>query len=231
MGLFQQPANALIVMTKAPEPGQSKTRLVPPLSFAEAADLARALLLDQLNNLAQLSGARLFIAFTPETAAGFFERFAAQGFASFLQQGHSLGERMSHAFQYLFDGGFGNIILIGSDLPALSLALFDQAYAWLGHGEADVVLGPSTDGGYYLIGMNRLISDIFQDMSWSRDDVLARTTEKLAGLGVRYELLPLGYDIDTSEDLRRLQSHCDQRDVSMKNTATLLHELRRRGKV
>ena len=231
MSLFQQPANALIVMTKAPEPGQSKTRLVPPLSFAEAADLARALLLDQLNNLGQFSGARLFIAFTPETAAGFFERFAAQGFVSFLQQGDSLGERMSHAFQYLFDRGFGNIILVGSDLPVISLTLFDQAYTWLAHGEADVVLGPSADGGYYLIGMNRLISDIFADMSWSRDDVLARTTEKIAGLGLKHQLLPLRYDIDTPEDLRRLQSHCDSREVSMKNTSTLLHELRRRGKV
>ncbi|MEX0802670.1 MAG: TIGR04282 family arsenosugar biosynthesis glycosyltransferase [Candidatus Binatia bacterium] len=163
--------------------------------------------------------------------AGFFERFATQGFASFLQQGHSLGERMSHAFQHLFDGGFGNIILIGSDLPIISPALFDQAYAWLAHAEADVVLGPSADGGYYLIGMNRLIPDIFQDMSWSRDDVLARTMAKLAALGVKYQLLPLRYDIDTPEDLRRLQSHCDPRDVSMKNTSTLLHELRRRGKV
>ncbi|MEX0802671.1 MAG: hypothetical protein WD688_05060 [Candidatus Binatia bacterium] len=83
MSLFQQPANALIVMTKAPEPGQSKTRLVPPLSFTEAADLARALLLDQLDNLAQFSGARLFIAFTPETAGRIFRTVRDSGFRFF----------------------------------------------------------------------------------------------------------------------------------------------------
>lgn len=70
MSLFQ-PANALVIMTKAPQPGRSKTRLVPPLSYAEAADLARALLVDQLENLARFDGARFFIAFTPEKAAGF----------------------------------------------------------------------------------------------------------------------------------------------------------------
>ena len=231
MSLFQQPTNALVIMTKAPEPGRSKTRLVPPLSYDEAADLARALLVDQLDNLAKFDGARLFIAFTPEKAAGFFAGFMARGFICFPQQGHSLGERMSHAFEHLFENAFRNIILVGSDLPALPLALFDQAYALLDKSQADVVLGPSADGGYYLVGMNRMIANIFSGIGWSRNDVLAQTIQKLAGVGLKHELLPEGYDIDTADDLGRLQSERSRRDVLMKNTFALLNQLKRRGKL
>ncbi len=215
MNPFQE-RNALVILTKAPQPGQSKTRLVPPLSYAEAADLARALLLDQLENLATFGGARLFIAFTPETAAGFFDGFSAQGFTCFAQRGQSLGERMSHAFEHLFASGFANVILIGSDLPALPVRFFHQAYAWL-EKSADVVLGPSADGGYYLIAMNRLITAIFDDIGWSSADVLSQTLHKLDDLSLKHELFSEWYDIDTVKDL--------------KNTFALLNELRQRGRL
>jgi uncharacterized protein len=231
MSLFQQPANALVILTKTPQPGQSKTRLVPPLSYTDAADLARALLIDQLDNLARFDGARLFIAFTPEKTAGFFEAFSAQGFTCFAQRGQSLGERMRRAFEHLFASGFENIILIGSDLPALPLRFFHQAYACLEKSAADVVLGPSADGGYYLVGMNRMIATIFDDIGWSGDDVLAQTIHKLEDRGLKHELLPEWYDIDTAKDLKRLQSQQNCGDVSMKNTFALLNELTQRGRL
>ena len=227
---LSQPANALVILTKAPQPGQSKTRLVPRLSYAEAADLARALLLDQLQNLATFGGARLFIAFTPENAAGFFEGFIARGFTCFAQRGQSLGERMSHAFEHLFASGFENIILIGSDLPTLPVRFFQQAYAWL-EKSADVVLGPSADGGYYLVGMNRMITAIFDEISWSSADVLSQTIHKLHELSLKHELLSEWYDIDTEKDLERLQSEAKWREVVMKNTFALLNELRQRGRL
>ena len=229
MNHFQE-RNALVILTKVPQPGQSKTRLVPPLSYAEAADLARALLLDQLQNLATFGGARLFIAFTPETAAGFFDRFNAQGFTCFAQRGQSLGERMSHAFEHLFASRFANVILIGSDLPALPVRFFQQAYAWL-EKSADVVLGPSADGGYYLIAMNRMITAIFDDIGWSSADVLSQTLHKLDDLSLKHELLSKWYDIDTGKDLERLQSQAKCREVVMKNTFALLNELRQRGRL
>jgi uncharacterized protein len=230
MNLSQQPANALVILTKAPQPGRSKTRLVPPLSYAEAAELARALLLDQLESLTTFRGARLFIAFTPETAAGFFEGFISQGFTSFAQRGGSLGGRMSHAFEHLFASAFEKIILIGSDLPTLPLEFFHQAYACL-EKSADVVLGPSADGGYYLIGMKRMIPAIFEDIAWSSVDVLSQTIHKLDNLGLRHELLSEWYDIDTAKDLERLQSQTVLREVAMKNTFALLNELTRRGRL
>jgi uncharacterized protein len=231
MNLSQQPANAMVILTKAPQPGQSKTRLVPPLSYTEAADLARALLIDQVENLARLDSARLFIAFTPEEAAGYFEGFIVQGFTCFAQRGQSLGERMRHAFAHLFASGFANIILIGSDLPALPLRFFHQAYACLEESAADVVLGPSADGGYYLVGMNRMIAAVFDDMTWSGADVLSQTIHKLGDLGLKHELLPECYDIDTAKDLKRLQSQTMCREVAMKNTFALLNELTQRGRL
>ena len=230
MSFSEQRSNALVILTKEPQPGQSKTRLVPPLSYAEAADLARALLLDQLQNLATLGGARLFIAFTPEKAAGFFEGFISQGFTCFAQRGQSLGERMSHVFEHLFAGGFANVILIGSDLPTLPARFFHQAYAWL-EKSADVVLGPSADGGYYLIGMNRMIPGIFDDIAWSSADVLSQTIHKLDDVGLKYELLSEWYDIDTANDLERLQSQRTYSEVAMKNTFALLNELTHRGRL
>jgi rSAM/selenodomain-associated transferase 1 len=231
MSLHEQPTNALVIMTKAPQPGRSKTRLVPPLSYDEAADLARALLVDQLENLARFEGARLFIAFTPKKAGGFFEGFIAHGFTCFPQRGRSLGERMSYAFQHLFTKRFQNIILIGSDLPALSLTLFDQAYELLEKSAADIVLGPSADGGYYLVGLNRMHTTMFEGIRWSRNDVLAQTIQKLSAVGLKHELLPEGYDIDTADDLGRLQSERSRRDVLMKNTFALLNQLKQRGRL
>jgi rSAM/selenodomain-associated transferase 1 len=230
MSLFQNSANALVILTKAPQPGQSKTRLVPPLSYDEAADLARALLLDQLQNLATFDAARLFIAFTPKSAAVFFEGFIAQGFTCFAQQGQSLGQRMSHAFQHLFASGFENIILIGSDLPTLPVRFFHQGYASL-EKSADVVLGPSADGGYYLVGMKRMIAALFDDIGWSGADVLSQTMNKLGDLGLKHELLPDWYDIDTEKDLERLRSQRRCHEVAMKNTFALLNELTQRGRL
>ena len=230
MSLSQHSTNALVILTKVPQPGQSKTRLVPPLSYAEAAELARALLLDQLESLTTFRGARLFIAFTPEKAAGFFEDFISLGFTCFSQRGQSLGERMSHAFEHLFAGAFESVILIGSDLPTLPAKFFHQAYAWLKK-SADIGLGPSADGGDYLIGRNRMIPAIFDDIAWSSADVLSQTIQKLADLGLKHELLSEWYDIDTANDLERLQSQRMYTEVAMKNTFALLNELTHRGRL
>lgn len=224
-------ANALVIMAKAPEPGRVKTRLAPPLSLKEAAELAHALLVDQLENLKQLASSEVFVAYTPSEAIAFFEAMVPEGFSCFAQEGETLGERMSEAFRHLFAKGFKSVLLIGSDLPPIPLEFFEQAYDALERPDCDVVLGPSRDGGYYLVGMDRLVPEIFEGMIWSRDDVLARTLEKLDELGVKHELLPTWYDIDTPDDLARLQSLHDSQQSLMKNTLTLLQELRQRGKV
>ena len=222
--------NALVVMSKAPRPGESKTRLVPPLTPEEAAAFAEALLIDQLNHLTKLTGAEIFVAFTPQNAAAFFRALVPAGFSCFSQEGEDIGERMRQAFQHLLTRGFKRVLLIGSDLPPLPLATLHAAYASLSAGQ-DIVLGPTHDGGYYLVGMSRLVVDVFAGIHWSRPDVLARTLDKISRASLSYELLPVCQDIDTPEDLARLYKEQQAKASLMKSSWPVLQELRDRGKL
>jgi uncharacterized protein len=224
--------SSLVILTKAPEPGESKTRLVPPLSFEEAAELSHALLIDQLKNLGNFTAARLFIAFTPPGASSFFETLLPRGASCFCQQGDSLGDRMRHAFATLFAKGFSRILLIGGDLPALPLKILAEAVAALECKDCEVVLGPSSDGGYYLVGMNQLVAEIFEGIIWSRANVLAVTIEKLDALKRKYKLIPTWYDIDTVNDLLRLESDFGAAPAGvMEKTLALLQKFKQRGKL
>ena len=139
---------------------------------------------------------------------------------------------MRHAFEHLFARGFKRVILIGGDLPALPLAILNDAFASLQSKDCEVVLGPSIDGGYYLVGMNELVADIFADIEWSRNNVLAMTLEKLNALNKKYKLVGSWYDIDTIDDLRRLELDCGPESAgSMKKTSTLLQKFKQGGKL
>ncbi len=220
-------ANALAVMAKAPVAGQVKTRLQPPLSAEEAAKLARALLVDQLHHLSRLTVADLYLAFTPVHAGKQMKGLAPRVFQLFAQQGGDLGARMSAIFDRLFGSGYKNVIIIGGDLAPLPPQWIEHACAFLESNSKRVVLGPAHDGGYYLVGSNQLVPQIFEGMSWSHKRVLADTRAKLARLGIDYELLPLWFDIDTADDLRYLKIiFASELQQSAPNTHKLLRRLR-----
>ncbi len=200
------PANALAIMAKAPLPGTVKTRLVPPLTAEQAAELYRALLLDQLAHLRQVCGAMRYVFYTPADAGAILRDLGGADYSYRAQCNADLGRRMQQVFADLRRGGHSHIVLIGSDLPALPLAILDEAFALLACAEPRVVLGPSRDGGYYLVGMNRPTPEIFANMTWSHDRVLADTIARLDGLGIAYSLLPAWFDLDTAEDLQILRS-------------------------
>jgi glycosyltransferase A (GT-A) superfamily protein (DUF2064 family) len=133
---------------------------------------------------------------------------------------------MASVFEGLFRMGHKNIALIGGDLPPVPLGFFDQTYAFLQSLKKRVVLGPSRDGGYYLVGCNQLTPEIFQAMRWSHSEVLTETQNKLASLKVDYHLLPLWFDIDTADDLRHLESVSDNAlKKAMPNTLLVLRRL------
>jgi len=222
--------NALAVLAKAPIAGTVKTRLVPPLTPVQAADFCRALLMDQLEHLRGLTVADLYVAFTPSHGRALIADIIPSEFQCFPQNGEDLGTRMSKVFDHLFDNEYENIVLIGSDLPVLPLSYLERAFEILATRGKRVVLGPSRDGGYYLVGMNRRTPEIFHGMTWSHEQVLAHTLTKLANLGIANELLPGWFDVDTLDDLRRLQSWSDaSAEKTMKNTLSLLHRLDFRG--
>ena len=219
-------ANALAVMAKAPVPGSVKTRMVPPLTQEEAAALYRAILRDQLEHLTRLAAIDLYVAFTPDDAAVLMKSIVPAAFECFPQRGEDLGERMQEIFVELWRRGHRNLVLIGSDVPGVPLDFFRETYSALNCDEKRVVFGPSQDGGYYLVGMNQPTPEIFDGMTWSHDRVLVQTTEKLTRLGIAVKLLPTWFDIDTIEDLKRLQtiSQPAVRDA-MKRTLDYLRQL------
>jgi rSAM/selenodomain-associated transferase 1 len=220
-------ANALAVMAKAPVAGQVKTRLMPLFTSEEAAELSRSLLVDQLNHLQTFDGADFYLAFAPVCAQELMAQITPPGFHLFPQQGDDLGARMAAAFQTLFDLGHKRIVLIGGDLAPVPLRFFAEAYVFLESFEKRVALGPSRDGGYYLVGCNQPVPEIFQDMSWSHSEVLAQTLKRLASLEINFHLLPTWFDIDTPDDLRHLCSMLDPTlEKAMPNTLPLLQRLK-----
>ena len=219
-------ANALAIMAKAPLAGTVKTRLLPYLSAEDAAELARSLLLDQLSHLCAIEAADLYVAFTPPHEEALMRRLAPASFQLFSQSEGDLGARMQNIFSALFAKEYRNVVLIGADLPPVPLDYFAQAYDYLDGHEPRVVLGPSRDGGYYLVGLNRPMPAMFENMAWSHDQVFTQTVTKLADLGIETRQLPIWFDIDTADDLQILMTREDDRqNVSMKNTLKLLRRL------
>lgn len=209
-------------MAKAPIPGTVKTRLVPFLSIEEAAQLSRALLVDQLEHLRAIATADLYLAFSPSESADMMRPLAPPWFELFPQSDGDLGTRMAHVFETLFRRGHQKAVLIGGDLPPVPLAYFDHAFEVLSGAEARAVLGPSRDGGYYLVGLNRRLPEIFRTMTWSHDRVLAQTVARLAALEIPVHQLPLWFDVDTPDDIERLRRLDASPAVRTGSTSSLL---------
>ena len=191
----------LVVMAKEPVPGKVKTRLSPALSPVEAASLYDCFLQDRLKEMSDLSDVDKAIAYMPESATLAFNRYASGKFSVFPQKGQHLGERMHHIFIDKFGEGYSTVIVIGSDSPDLPKSIVSKAFDILRSETTDMVLGPATDGGYYLIGLKKGFPELFTDITWSTDTVLSATLEKAKALVIKTELLPIWSDIDEYQDL------------------------------
>ena len=195
---------AIVLMAKAPRAGDVKTRLCPPLSHQEAATLYRCFLLDSIAKISQITGATPVLSYSPADARQVFETLAP-GWHLIPQIEGDLGHRMATAMDQLLGQGYRSVLLTGSDLPTLPAQFFRQALTLLGQPKTDLVLGPSEDGGYYLIGLQTLYLDLFNDMTWSTPQVFDDTLCRADRLGLTVATLPTWYDIDTPADLTRLR--------------------------
>jgi rSAM/selenodomain-associated transferase 1 len=193
----------LIIFAKEPLPGQVKTRLCPPLTSEEAAELYQCFLADVLEEMQRLRGAALALAYTPIGARAFFQELAPPGVRLVPQSGPGLGERLTAACHWGRSQGFGAVMVRNSDSPDLPGELVMQARDLLQNGPAQVVLGPAPDGGYYLVGLTVPPGRLFQGISWSTATVLADTLAQVRRLGLSAELLPPWADIDSFADLQR----------------------------
>jgi rSAM/selenodomain-associated transferase 1 len=214
---------AVAIMAKAPRPGEVKTRLCPPLSLADAAELYRRFLLDKIEQVRSLRAASLAIAYTPVEARPFFEE-VAPGFVLVPQRGTDLGNRLANSLGELLDSGHRGALAIDSDTPTLPLGFLQQALELVTMPQNDVVLGPTEDGGYYLIGLRTVHRELFESMAWSTNQVLPETLRRADAKGLRVACLPPWYDIDTAGDLSRLGVALAASDSAAQNTRRFLLE-------
>jgi len=188
--------NALIIFIKNPELGKAKTRLAKTMGDEKALEVYKEL----------LGYTRIVAKSVNETRFVYYSSFIddedkwdTQNFQNRLQKGIDLGERMNNAFKEVFEQGFENVCIIGSDCLEITKHHIEQAFINLKNN--DFVFGPSTDGGYYLLGMNNYEKFVFEGKQWSTATLLAKTTQEIEEKGKKYHLLQQLTDIDTEEDL------------------------------
>ncbi len=200
---------ALAVMTKAPQAGRVKTRLVPPLTPEEAAELSKCFLRDTaaaISTAAADNNARGIAVYTPVGAESAYFDILPADFSLLPQRGDGFGDRLFFATEDLFKCGFNSVCLIDSDSPTVPAANFIHAVELLASQDNRIVLGPSDDGGYYLIGLKKPHRMVFEEIDWSTERVLEQTIQRATAIGLEVKLLPAGYDIDDGESLRRLSA-------------------------
>jgi rSAM/selenodomain-associated transferase 1 len=192
---------AMAIMAKAPRPGKVKTRLAPPLTLEESAALNICFLRDTAENLAAIADAAPLVCYTPVGDEAAFDGLLPEGFSLIPQRGDAFGERLLAATEDILACGFAAVCLIDSDSPTVPAAAFEAAVAALARPGDRVVLGPSHDGGYYLIGLKQAHAEVFDRITWSTSTVLAETIERAKEAGIEVELLPLWYDVDDAATL------------------------------
>ncbi|RMG53889.1 MAG: glycosyltransferase, partial [Acidobacteria bacterium] len=191
----------IIVFTRYPEPGRTKTRLIPALGPDGAAELQRQMTEHMLRQVRELaSRRRLAIEIRYEGGRdGLMSQWLGADL-SYRRQGEGdLGARLERAFDEAFQAGRHRVVIVGADCPGLTAALMAEAFDRLR--QSDVVLGPARDGGYYLIGLRRPIPQLFEGISWGTARVLEETQEAIGRLGLSVQCLTMLDDVDRPEDL------------------------------
>jgi rSAM/selenodomain-associated transferase 1 len=218
----------LVVMAKAPREGEVKTRLSGALSPEEIRRLYVAFLSDTFALMEEVKDERenlaLALCYTPEGEEEAFEEVEREGSLMILQKGESLGERLTNCFADLFALGFESIVVIGADGPTLPGEYVFDAFECF-ETDDDVVIGPTEDGGYYLVGMRKLHGRIFEDIPWGTGGTLNATIERAREAELNLVLLPEWRDVDTPEDFQRLKRELEENREAAKFTRRFLKEL------
>lgn len=199
---------AIAIICKTPEAGKSKTRLSPPLTPAQCAELSACFIRDLASNLAALADdgrAEGYALYTPAGSEDRLARLLPTPFGSVLQSDGDLGARLDAGVRDLLALGHAAAIIVSSDSPTLPRRLFEAAVDRL-LAEDCVVLCPALDGGYTFIGLSRPHPELFVDMPWSTADVHRLTVERARAIGLPVHDLPVWYDVDDRETLAVLRA-------------------------
>lgn len=190
------------MIARHPTPGGAKTRLCPPLTGEQASALYEAFLEDSLETCRRVPGVARIVLYSPRQASPYFQAIAP-GFELLPQRGGRLGDRLDNALTHCFARGFQKVAVLASDSPTLPPRHVERALELLDR--ANVVLGPSEDGGYYLIATSRPVPALLREVKMSTPTVLQDTLSIAQREGLRVALLPIWYDVDTPQDLEKLQ--------------------------
>ncbi len=197
-----RPRRVLAVFLKYPEPGRVKTRLAKKIGPQRAALLYRLLAEAVIRRTASEDIIRVFYC-TPGSRKEDFLEWLGRDTPLRFQEGKDLGERLSSAFRQEFSGGAASVAVIGTDSPLISSDLVMRTFRELE--TRDCVLGPSSDGGYYLLGLSTFHRELFEAVDWGTGRVLSRTLEAARGLGLDHALLEEHFDVDDASGLSRLE--------------------------
>ena len=226
---------AIVVFAKAPIAGQVKTRLIGTLTEEEAKDLYICFLKDTFESLEELveeaqeenedDELSLVLCFTPADEIEAFEAADLNGCLMLAQSDGDLGERMKNCFDDLFRLKFQSVIIIGADTPTLPSEFIAQAFTILTEEKNAVIIGPTVDGGYYLIGMNSPHPPLFENISWSSDQVMLQTRQQAKTNNLQLSLLPEWFDVDSPNDLERLKLNILAKEAEPYYTKRFLKKL------
>jgi rSAM/selenodomain-associated transferase 1 len=195
----------LVIFARNPVPGEVKTRLHSRYMPKQAAAIYRAFILDTVNTAKIADVDRRCVAFDPPGAEAELADLAGPGWVLFPQVSADLGGRMYGAARHCFDLGAGRVVILGTDVPSLPARHIERAFELL-EGQ-EIVLGPSMDGGYYLLGLTRPVRGLFRGIAWSTEHVFVQTLERAESLHLTVGVLPAWYDVDTPEQLDHLVAH------------------------
>jgi rSAM/selenodomain-associated transferase 1 len=205
-------------MAKASAPGRAKTRLVPPLTFEEAAVLNTAFLQDVADNVllagrdaARHGGIAGYAAFGPPGSEDFFRRTLPGAIGLIEAWRQNFGDCLLHTIEEIFARGHAAAVVLNSDSPTLPTAFLVETAAALARPGDRAVLGPSSDGGYYLLGLKAAHRHMFEDIAWSTEQVAKQTLERAREIGLDVHRLPVWYDVDDIHSLRRLYTELPDR--------------------
>lgn len=203
MKIQLQKFTALIIFVRFPVAGKVKTRLAETIGSSTAKDFYKLVAENTFAQIAKLEKEMItpFIFCSEKEDLQAIIMWAGKNFQYKIQQGNNLGKRMYNALKTLFDEGFKKVIIIGTDLPDFSSNDIDITLSLLD--KYDVVIGPSEDGGYYLLAMRQAHHFLFKDINWSTNTVLSSTIKLLNKEKLKYSLLEEKMDIDTIDDLKK----------------------------
>ncbi|WP_432407764.1 TIGR04282 family arsenosugar biosynthesis glycosyltransferase [Wukongibacter sp. M2B1] len=220
---------ALILMTRVPVPGRTKTRLMKILSGEECANLHKCFLLDLFNLFEYIkTDMDIYLTYTPENSFGLIEDMIPDYIECFPQKGKDLGEKMLNGFNYLLKKEYSQVALMGADIPDIQPDDIRNAFEVLE--DSDIVLGPTTDGGYYLVAMKQVCPEIFEDkLKWGNKSVLEGTIDIANGFNLKVGLINKHTDIDTKNDLfsfmKKIENFEEKLDIIPNNTINYLNNL------